>query len=253
MQTPILVYHQIVLDDAPPDPLGFAIPLRQFRRDMQYLARQGYRTSSLPGVAAPTQPGGDNTKTVCLTFDDGYADFYTHAVPVLAAYGFSATVFLVTDQVGGLSDWDGEHGSPLMDWDQIRELLPAGITFGSHTCTHPRLTQLSQAQALEELAQSRALVEARLGQPCHAVAYPYGASSPLVQGLARQAGYTTGCGLDRGRAGPLNLHRSVCRTGEALFWLAFRLFWISHWMLKFREESQVVQSLRSAKKTLFEG
>jgi peptidoglycan/xylan/chitin deacetylase (PgdA/CDA1 family) len=84
-------------------------------------------------------------RAILLTFDDGYLDFFTYAHPLLQAYGFSATVFLVAERVGKSNQWDEIYGEsvPLMDWVQIRQLQAQGIEFGSHSTTHRPLTALS--------------------------------------------------------------------------------------------------------------
>jgi hypothetical protein len=98
-----------------------------------------------------------NTKSVVLTFDDGYADFYSDAFPVLKKLGFTATVFLPTDYIG--NGRPGLRGKQHLTWEQVRELAAQGITFGSHTCTHPQLAELSLQDAEQELRRSKQVFE----------------------------------------------------------------------------------------------
>src|SRR5205085_263883 len=113
---------------------------------------------------------------VMITFDDGYADFVDHAAPLLRRHGFTAMVFLVSDRIGSTNEWDTVYGEtlPLLDWEVVRSLQAEGIDFGSHTATHPKLTGLSPAQVVRELARSRATLEQRLERRVTAVAYPHG-------------------------------------------------------------------------------
>lgn len=252
MQTPVLVYHQIVPDTVMPSYSGCAIQLRQFQRDMTYLASNGYRTVSLEDLLKGNERQEGAEKTVCLTFDDGYEDFYLRALPVLRDHGFTAAVFLVTGLVGGVSDWYKEKGCPLMDWDRIALLAEMGVSFGSHTCTHPRLSRLPPAQAHDELARSKEMLDSRVPQPCTAIAYPYGDSNRVVQHLAEKAGYTLGFGLERGRASQLHLRRWLCRTGDTLAGLAFKLSPLGQTWLEFREDSDLAHALRKVKSALFQ-
>jgi peptidoglycan/xylan/chitin deacetylase (PgdA/CDA1 family) len=97
---------------------------------------------------------------VVLTFDDGYLDFYTQAFPVLRQYGFTATVFLPTDYID--SSKPGLKGKYHLTWDLVRELSQSGIDFGSHTCSHPQLYELSPAEIESELRKSKETIEFQL-------------------------------------------------------------------------------------------
>ena len=120
VDTSILTYHQITEEDPPKDPYRMAISVSQFERQMRYLNDHGYYCLSLKDHL---EPPGDNPfqrkKTFVLTFDDGYADFYKNAYPILRRYGFTATVFIITDFVGRESAWEGEEGSPMLTWEVV--------------------------------------------------------------------------------------------------------------------------------------
>jgi peptidoglycan/xylan/chitin deacetylase (PgdA/CDA1 family) len=133
-------------------------------------------------------------RAVILTFDDGYRDFLTEAWPLLAKYGFSATVFLVAGMVGQTNKWDRHYGQemPLLDWEEIRELQKEGIEFGSHTLNHRPLTELSNEQVVREAARSKTILEQNLGTHIPAIASPYGASDDVIHHLVGACGYTFG-------------------------------------------------------------
>jgi peptidoglycan/xylan/chitin deacetylase (PgdA/CDA1 family) len=141
-------------------------------------------------------------RIVIITFDDGYADNYTHAFPILKEYGLVATIFLVSDHVGTdhVFYWDvpkvtaqsPEHLYQLLTWAQVEEMCDAGIEIGSHTCTHPELTTLSAEGCREELSRSRADLEAKLGRRVTSFCYPRGKLSPEIIRMVERAGYRCG-------------------------------------------------------------
>ena len=98
------------------------------------------------------------------------------AWPLLYRYGFTATVFLVADRIGGHNAWDDGYGdrTELMGWDAIHALRGQGVCFGSHTATHPALTALSVPDAAREALRARTVLERELGEPIESFAYPYG-------------------------------------------------------------------------------
>ncbi|MGO8352247.1 polysaccharide deacetylase family protein, partial [Rhizobium johnstonii] len=91
-------------------------------------------------------------RPVMLTFDDAYLDFFPDAFPILAENDFGAEVFVVTDKVGGRSDWDSAYGepAPLMSWANIQELHQKGISCGSHLATHTPASAIDNEALLAE-------------------------------------------------------------------------------------------------------
>jgi peptidoglycan/xylan/chitin deacetylase (PgdA/CDA1 family) len=221
---PILVYHSICSDSALNAHSGYSLPVEKFGRQMQYLHEEGYQcldmSTFLKIKYANGQPPG---KGFVLTFDDGYEDFLTNAFPILERFKFTATVFLATNWVGGWNEWDGPDGKPLLRWEQIVSLRKAGIIFGSHTCSHPRLLSLSNKEIWFELTASRQDLENELGEEVKYLAYPYGESNIEIQALAEQAGYDAACGVITGRNGKYNLWRNSFGPQDSLRTFSFRL------------------------------
>ena len=250
--TPILTYHQITEEDPPTDPYRMAISVSQFERQMSYLHDHGYHCLSLTELL---YTAGDTSfrrkKAFILTFDDGYADFFKNAYPILRRYGFTATVFLVTDFVGGQSDWDGDKGSPMLTWEEIKGLHEDGISFGSHTCTHPWLTHLSGEQIWHEFTTSKERLEAKLGQEIHLLAYPYGYSNPRIQKMTMEAGYKAAFGVTRGGYDCFNLWRCLLGTNDNLLSLRFKLSQSYRFLKCLRDETIVGKSLRTVKRSWF--
>ena len=110
-----------------------------------------------------------------------------------------------------------------MTWEQVGELAEYGWEIGSHTHTHPHLTQLSDATCARSWPVSRDVLTRRLGRPCHSIAYPYGDVDDRVEELTRQAGYRTAAALP-GSFTHLNVHRYARlglyhNDGPVRFWL----------------------------------
>jgi peptidoglycan/xylan/chitin deacetylase (PgdA/CDA1 family) len=174
LRLPILMYHGLCAD--PEDGVAPYYKTNTepsiFRRQMQDLASQGYKTADLSQVLEWLRGGRlFENKTVVITFDDGLRDFLTHAFPALRAHGFTATMFLPTAFVGG--QVRPFKGKETLTWPEVRELRRAGIAFGSHTVNHPELVNLAGPEIDRELRDSRAQMEQQLGEPVTTFAYPY--------------------------------------------------------------------------------
>lgn len=156
------------------------IPVERFQRLLSFLNQIGCQGAKLSGIKHDTDIG--------LTFDDGWADFYEDAYPIMQKYGFTATVFLVTDFVGGESSWDYKKSRHL-NWDQINELAKAGIEFGSHSASHRDLRPLSESELAHEIMDSKKLIEDKLGIEVGHFSYPFGRFNKRVVEYVESTGY----------------------------------------------------------------
>jgi Predicted xylanase/chitin deacetylase len=142
---PILMYHRIAAD-GPVALERFRVAPELFALQMATLHRAGYRTIGLGDwIRAMARHKPLLGKPVILTFDDGYRDFLTAAMPTLRVHGFSATVFLVADRIGGTAHWDSGYGEParLLSWEEVRALQEAGIEMGCHSSLHRPMTGMA--------------------------------------------------------------------------------------------------------------
>lgn len=251
----IFLYHQIGQAAEQLDPRGLIMSPQMFEQQMSYLHRKGYRCLGLGEAVRCWREGQQPPKkSFVLTFDDGYLNMYTDMWPILDRFGFTATIFLVAGRAGRQSDWtgqDGPYSAPLLSWAQAREMLGAGFTFGSHTLNHPRLTQLDDEQARQELEQSRKILEDNLGTKIDLLAYPYGNTDLRIQRLTSESGYTAACGIDRGAWGLFNLWRVGClRTDSELYFRLktdgwqYRRTWLREQSLLGRPLAQALRRLR---------
>jgi peptidoglycan/xylan/chitin deacetylase (PgdA/CDA1 family) len=183
-EVPILMYHSIGGADR------LAVRPEAFAEQMAYLRDHGYTPVPL---GARTRPAD---RPVVITFDDGYADFHEHALPVLDRLGFPATVFVTT----GWLDDAGPYaaGRPLgrmLTWRQTEEIAACGVEIGAHGHSHAQLDQLGRPALRDELRRSRSLLQDRLGRTVAVMAYPYGYSSARVRHEVRAAGYDKACAV----------------------------------------------------------
>lgn len=190
---PILTYHKVGTRPRGVKWRSLFVSPRLFARQMDELAAAGFSTALLGDVRpAAGNPGRKFT----ITFDDGYVDVLTHAAPVLARHRFTAIQFIVAGEIGGSNSWDvaeGERAAPLMDAAQIADWLAAGHEIGSHTVSHPRLTQISTERQREEIFASKHRLEDRFGRPVRHFCHPYGDWNEAVRDLVVEAGYETAC------------------------------------------------------------
>lgn len=274
----ILCYHRVGTEGIP---YYCTLPTPQFEMQMKFL-REHFRVVSLGQLCEELMNPGSPGNAVAVTFDDGYSDLHTHALPVLRKYEIPATVYLTADCIesGEVAWYDKiflalqvapagpldipirgagriELGSPqqridvgsqlvsilrqtpalernrfcadferqvslpaeklagrMLTWKQIDEMRSAGIFFGSHTLSHPALSQLAAEDVERELRESKSLLESRLGEPVLDFAYPFGKPQdcgPIAEAVAARCGYrsavTTTWGINRPGSNLHNLRR----------------------------------------------
>jgi peptidoglycan/xylan/chitin deacetylase (PgdA/CDA1 family) len=197
----ILMYHQV---DCPrsEQERRFCTPPDEFARQMAWLRRAGYRSVGLDDIrehVAGERPLSGNA--VHITFDDGFAGVLDHALPTLEDNGQQATLFALSGRTGATNDWMSQRNFPrraLLSAEQLRLLADAGVTIGSHTRTHARLTELPPRDASAEIAASKAELEDVLGRPVEFFAYPYGLFDANVREMVANAGYGAACSTRSG-------------------------------------------------------
>ena len=225
MNIPILMYHQI--DQPPPSgtPLrGLIVRPASFARQMRVLKLLGYQGLSMRDLE-PFLNGKKQGRVVGITFDDGYQNNLTYALPVLSRFGFSATCYGLSSMMGGTNSWDqgAVACKPLMTLDEWHQWLNAGMDVGSHTCTHVKLIDQLPAQAKQQIADSKRELEHLLGSEVRHFCYPYGSYSDEHCTMVKEAGYISATTTQRGRNAigddPFQLRRIMvaCSTNLALF------------------------------------
>jgi peptidoglycan/xylan/chitin deacetylase (PgdA/CDA1 family) len=197
IRIPILMYHSISDEPEKGHPYFWInTSPKVFAEHMQFLHDNNYKVISLSEAVRLIESSSLNSvvsdnkakigprslhatpftlnsdKFVVLTFDDGYRDFYTEAFPVLQQYGFTATVFLPTSFIDTGKKL-GLKGKEHLNWAEVVELEREGITFGSHTVTHPQLSFLKRNQIESEVKESKGIIEDKIGKSIESFSYPF--------------------------------------------------------------------------------
>jgi peptidoglycan/xylan/chitin deacetylase (PgdA/CDA1 family) len=194
----VLMYHSISPPDGDSDPL--CVSPERFEAQMLYLKRHNLRGVSMRELYL-AMSAGDVGGLVGITFDDGYEDFLSSALPTLERLSFSATVFVVAGMLGKMNTWE-HRGGPrpqlrLLEANGVREISERGIEVGSHTVTHPRLPGLDPEKLVHEVSDSRQILGEIVGAPVGGFSYPYGNLDSWAIQAARRTGYLYAVGTKK--------------------------------------------------------
>jgi peptidoglycan/xylan/chitin deacetylase (PgdA/CDA1 family) len=184
---PVLNYHSITID---PGNRAVITPLK-FEAQMNYLARNGYKTLSLQQFIdyMDNKATGMPEKPILLTFDDGYADNHEYALPILRKLQFQATMFV--------SPGTTEDGY-FLNWDQIKEMHQAGWDIQPHGMTHPHLPKLAAKDQAFEITEAKRQIEEKLNIKSSVFCYPYGERNATTLKLLKDNGFRYAFTIDQG-------------------------------------------------------
>lgn len=185
--------------------------------ELSLIQKMGYRFATLKQALANPQE-----KTAVITFDDGYADNYSAALPVLEKFNAPATVFVITGDVGGKNVVWKEAGedlpSDILDWESLAELQARGWEIGSHAHEHIHLARYGEAEQERAIQRSIREIEKNLGTTPVSFAYPYGSYNDATKRVLTRAGikYAVTINAAQQDANPLSenpLELSRCSLG----------------------------------------
>jgi peptidoglycan/xylan/chitin deacetylase (PgdA/CDA1 family) len=188
---PIVMYHSV--KPQVPGQSRLIVSTEAFERQMAFLKKYKYSVLALEEAAQiikdnrPLPP-----RPIVITIDDGNLDNYTYAFAILKKYGLPATIFLPTDDIGK---------SDKLTWEQMREMQRTGlISFGSHTLTHPFLTEIKTEDLLwKEISGSKKILESGLGRQVNTFSYPSGRFNQKARDIVIKAGYTSAVATNPGK------------------------------------------------------
>ncbi len=196
----ILMYHILDTPRTEREAKYCCLPER-FTEQMAWIAEARHPVSLDRLLAGLDGKAELPDNAVAVTFDDGFASTFEHAMRVLTRLRIPATMFMVADRIGADNDWMHRRGMPqrtLMDAAQLREMHAAGITIGSHTLTHPKLPECEPEQMLREIADSKSRLEDVLSHPVQHFAYPYGLYDDTARRMVEESGYLSACSTRSG-------------------------------------------------------
>lgn len=185
---PILMYHRIA--DVPGD--RNALPLNKFCEQMDYLNNNRFTTITMEMLYDFYANGKKlPKKSVLLTFDDGYMDNFTAALPILKERNMTAAVFPISNWIGKENKWEdfNKEQTVTMDWNQLKAWQDAGMEIASHTSNHPFLGHTPIEQTKLELTESKEQLEKNLQCKIDFLCYPYGSFNVHTCDVAKAAGY----------------------------------------------------------------
>lgn len=184
---PMLTYHSIDYGKG-----LLSVSPENFEKQMRYLKEKGFNVISLNELVG----GMKNRKkfthnAVVLTFDDGYENNFTYAYPILKKYGFPATIFLITNNIG--------VNAAFLTWDEVKEMSKNKISFGGHTKNHVYLPSIVKEDILwNEISGCKKAIEDHVEIPADYFCYPLGGFTEKAEIFVRRAGYKGACVTNRG-------------------------------------------------------
>ncbi|MDG2303907.1 MAG: polysaccharide deacetylase family protein [Candidatus Binatia bacterium] len=194
-----------------------------FAEQMALLRREGYHLLPLSAVREhldTKRPFPD--RTVIVTFDDGFADNYQNAFPILQRESIPMTLFLTADFIGTdeLPVLRDRSGVKPLDWAQVSEMAHHGVELGAHTLTHPNLTDLDDEALRREVTECRDRIEERTAVRVRTFCYPRGDFDDRVKDVVREAGYDLACTTMEGcvtkETHPFSLRRTFIANDDSL-------------------------------------
>ncbi len=205
----VLMYHRVDVS-APSDYISHALTVSpvQFAAELQYLHDQGLHTVGIAELQRDLRAHRSVARDVLLTFDDGYADQFTYAFPILQRYGDVATFFVNVGTIGR-----PRH----MSWDQVELMARAGMSIGCHGVTHADLSELDASAQSYQIDRCVTVLGAHLHSGVLAYAYPSGAFDAETVALEQRAGlifgFTTDPRFQTDAESPYELTRLRIKSG----------------------------------------
>ncbi len=205
---PILMYHSVASLPKSAITRGLNVTPKLFNLQMWLLKKLGYKGLGIDELQ-PYLVGEKQGKVVGITFDDGYKNNLTYAMPILKKFGHSATCYIISQKMGGINEWDLDKGivkNSLMTIREVEEWIKGGMEIGAHSQNHVHLADCTIERATREIWQSRSDLESQFNCPVNHFCYPYGSYNSDIVECVKEAGYQTATTTNKGRVeGEVNL------------------------------------------------
>ncbi|HPP30083.1 MAG TPA: polysaccharide deacetylase family protein [bacterium] len=178
----ILAYHRVnpfYKKDA------LTVSPENFERQIEFLLKKGFK---------PAHPEEyiKNPSSLLITFDDGYADNLWYAIPVLKQFHITPIIFLTVNYIGTdiiFSRYRDKEKDRFLNWEEVKEMTGEGVIFGSHSISHPHLTELNEEKLKEEICLSKKIIEDKTDKTVDFFCYPYGDFDERAIEKVKLAGY----------------------------------------------------------------
>lgn len=186
----ILMYHQIINTN-----IDISGNINKFKQHLKYL-QQNFN------IVLPGQALSKEKNSICLTFDDAYADFYIYIFPILKEMNIPAVLAIPVNFIQESTtiaererlsveyplgiDPKQAHKSPLCTWDEIRKMVATGLVYpASHSFSHPNLTKINFLEVFKEICTSKRIIWVKLEKITEVLVYPFGAQNSSVYSMAK--------------------------------------------------------------------
>ncbi len=182
-RVPVLMYHHIQpnAEARKKGQTSLSVDNGMFDNQMAYLKSHGYTTISAKQLVDSLRTHvGLPSKSIVLTFDDGYKDNYTYALPIFRKYGITANLMLAT----GLME-----GADYLSWNQINEMKNNGVYLTDHTWSHYGVGNGSKEKIKFEIETAKKQIEDHTGQQVTIFTYPYGSYGAVSTTILQQDGF----------------------------------------------------------------
>ena len=189
---PVLYYHSVLPDSEVTTRNEVTISPENLKTQLQLVKDLGYTTLTMSELNDYIINNKEiPKKSILITFDDGYADNYVHAFPILKELDMKATIFVISS---------GIDGGYYMSSDQLKDMVNYGIDIESHTVNHVHLDTLPYEEQLKELKDSKATIEKVTNKEVLSIAFPFGDYNENTLKAVTDAGYSIAFTTNRGLA-----------------------------------------------------
>ena len=212
---PVLMYHSISNDNN-----KISVSVLNFKKQMRFMHSLGYMGCSLNKINSNT-----SKKKIVITFDDGYENIFTKAMPVLKELDFSATCFIVSKKIGYFNDWDKNQKNfkkkRIMNKKQIKNWIKNGFEIGSHSMDHYNLNNLSSIQKKIQILKPKQFFKTNYGINIQSFSYPFGCyNEDCLKILKRNYKFavtTKRSRYNKGKFNPLEIPRVPVNSNTSIF------------------------------------
>ena len=179
MKIPIISYHSINNENCP-----ISLNLKEFEKQLVFFKKNNFHSIHFNEI------NNTSSKKFIITFDDGYKDLITNALPLLKKYNFKATCLIISNLIGKRNIWDeykkNVKDKELMNLSDINYWLKNGMKIGSHSKNHKKLTKLDDKEKIDEIINSKNELESLTGTTIDSFCYPYGLYNENIVNIVKE-------------------------------------------------------------------